>query len=130
VNEQACKYNLGWYRGDIPTAASYLIYVLVPDGLGAFRGTLELERISLSGLPLKKVSAGMKDLASPRRPQDAEGVPLLFEQKLIRGLASKAVMAHNILPTIVPSLRSRAWSQLELTDRQRAILLRAGGVLP
>jgi hypothetical protein len=88
-----------------------------------------LERISGSGLPLEKVPAGMTDLASPRRPEGAEGVPLLLEQKLIRRLASNAVMAHNILPDIVASMRSRGWSQLELTDRQRT-MLRAGGVFP
>lgn len=128
MSEAPRRYNLGWYRKDLATAESYLVYVLVPDGLGAFHGTMELERISWSGLPLGKVAAGAKDLASPRRPEDTDGVPLLVEQKLIRRLASRAAMAHNILPEIVPSLRARGWSQLELTERQRRLLLRAGGV--
>ncbi len=130
MSERPRQYNLGWYRKDVPTAESYLVYVLVPAGLGAFQGNMELERISGSGLPLEKVAAGMKDLASPRRPEDTEGVPLLLEQRLIRRLAAKAVMAHNILPDIVASVGTRTWAQLELTGRQRAILLRAGGVLP
>ena len=128
--ERLKRFNLGWYRGDIATAESYLIYVLVPDWLGSFHGTVELERISASGYLERAVSAASADLASPRRPAEPEGIPLLLEQRLIRAIQVRATRARNTLPEIVPSTTGRGWAKLELTDRQRRQLLRAAGIEP
>jgi len=126
--EKPKKYNLGWYRRDVATAGSYLVYVLVPDWLGSFAGTMEFERISASGLPLPEVRATAGDLASPRRPEDTEGVPLHLEQRLIRALQLKAGRAKNTLPEIVPTTKNQGWSKMPLDEKQRKQLLRAGGI--
>jgi hypothetical protein len=126
--ERPKRYNLGWYRRDIATAASYLVYVLVPDWLGAFPGAMEFERISGSGLAIPKVFASTGDLASPRQAGDPEGVPLLGEQRLIRALQVRATRAHNTLPEIVPSIKSRGWAQMPLDEKQLRQLLRGGGL--
>jgi hypothetical protein len=125
--ERPKRYNLGWYRRDIATAASYLVYVLVPDWLGAFPGAMEFERISGSGLAIPKVFASIGDLASPRRSGDPEGIPLLIEQRLIRALQVRATRAHNTLPEIVPSIKTRGWARLPLDDKQLRKLLLAWG---
>jgi hypothetical protein len=126
--ERPKRYNLGWYRRDVATAGSYLVYVLVPDWLGAFTGAMDFERISGSGLAIPKVSASTSDLASPRRSGDPEGTPLLIEQRLIRAIQVRATRGHNTLPEIVPSTKAREWSQMPLDEKQLRQLLRAGGV--
>jgi len=126
--EKPKKSNLWWYRRAVATAGSYLVYVRVPDWLGSFAGAIEFERISASGLPLPDVRATAGDLASPRRHEDTEGVPLHLEQRLIRALQLKADRARNTLPEIVPTTRNRGLSQMPLDEKQRKQLLRAGGI--
>ena len=126
--ERPKRYQLGWYCRDIATATSYLTYVLVPDWLGAFSGPMEFERISGSGLALPKVRASAGELASPRQAGDPEGAPLLLEQRLIRALQVRATRAHNTLPEIVPSSKTRGWAQFPLDEKQLRKLLLAGGL--
>lgn len=122
-------YNLAWYKPNVPESGRFLVYVLVPVWMGVFAGTVEFEAINSSGRPLPKVRAAMTDLASPRKRDDTEGIGHPLEVQLIRALGIRAGLASHVLPEVVPSSTFRGWSRLVLTEMQRTLLLRAGGVL-
>ena len=122
------SYHLAWHRRHIPECDRFLVYLLVPSWLGIFSGSVELEAINSCGRHLKQEHAVMKDLASPRRPDDTEGIGHPLEVQLIRQLQIRATQAAHILPQVVPTIGTRGWARLQLSERDRSRLLRAGGV--
>ncbi|HYU35526.1 MAG TPA: hypothetical protein VEW48_25510 [Thermoanaerobaculia bacterium] len=130
MTERLPVYHLAWHRRYVPEADRFLVYLLVPVWLGAFGGSIELEPINSCGRPLDKVRTTVKDLASPRRPEDTEGFGHPVETRLIRVLAARAGQAGHILPQIVPSTTFRGWARLELSETERSKLLKAGGAFP
>lgn len=123
-------YNLAWSERNLADCDRFLVYVLVPVWLGVFSGANDFETINSCGRPLEKVRATVKELASPRSREDTEGVGHPLESQLIRVLTVRAGQAGHVLPHLVPSVSFRGWSRLELSERDRDRLLRAGGVLP
>ena len=130
MTERPPVYHLAWHKRHSPEAERFLVYVLVPVWLGSFLGSMELEAINWCGRPLDKIRATVKDLASPRKPGDTEGIGHAIESQLIRALSVRGSQAGYILPQIVPSTSLRGWARLELSEVERGKLLRAGGILP
>lgn len=130
MSEKPAVYNLAWYGPNLPDCDRFLVYVLVPVWLGIFSGANDFESINSCGRPLDKVRATTKELASPRRREDTEGVGHPLEIQLIRALTFRAGQAGHILPQVVPSVAFRGWSRLALSEKDRGRLFRAGGALP
>lgn len=126
---EAARYNLGWHRIDVKRAATELCYVLVPADLDQIIGFVPLQRIRWNGAPEAPLHATAVNLASARLRDDTEGQSHPLEIKLIQILRERAEQAGHSLPEIVPSLRFRDWSRMELSPDEREALLRAGGVV-
>ena len=111
MTKETSRFHLAWHRIDIRRASEGLFYVLVPDWLGIIDGSVDLQRVDHLGRPVGRINSTPRNLASPRRLDDTEGVPHPVERRLIEALRERARRADVILPEIVPTLKSRAWSQ-------------------
>lgn len=129
MTEETSRFHLAWHRIDIRRASEELFYVLVPEWLGIIDGSVDLQRIDHLGKPVGRINSTPRNLASPRRLDDTEGVPHPIERRLIEALRERGQRAGVILPEVVPTPRFRAWSQMELSEAERDMLLRAGGAL-
>ncbi len=129
MTERPRVFHLAWHKRYIPEAERFLVYVLVPAWLGPFLGSMEFEAINWCGRPVDKVRATVKDLASPRKPGDTEGIGHAVESQLLRALSVRASQAGHILPQLVPSTSLRGWARLELSEAEWRKLVLAGGIL-
>jgi hypothetical protein len=129
MTKETSRFHLAWHRIDIRRASEGLFYILVPEWLGIIDGSVDLQRVDHLGKPVGRINSTPRNLASPRRQEDTEGFPHPIERRLIEALRERARRADVILPEIVPTLKSRAWSQMSLSEAEREMLLRAGGAL-
>lgn len=119
------KLNTDFFLSGKPTSEK-LQYALVPVELPA-GGQWYLDRIDLNGRPMGKFPAMPEFLRTLRRPEIEAGTEDPIERRLIEHVKGRALAASHVLPEIVATQRTPAWSKLRLPAQVVAELRRLGG---
>jgi len=119
------KLNTDFFMSGKPTAEK-LQYALVPLELPEGRQWY-LDRIDLNGRPMGRFPAMAELLRTLRRPGIDPGSADPLEIRLIDHLKGRAMAASHVVPEIVPTSRTPAWSKLVLPAHVVTELQRLGG---
>jgi hypothetical protein len=119
------KLNTDFFLSGKPTSEK-LQYALVPVDLAAGEQWY-LERIDLNGRPIGKFPAMPEFLRTLRRPEIEPGTEDPLERRLVEHLKGRALAASHVVPPIVATQRTPAWSKMRLPAQVVAELQRLGG---
>jgi hypothetical protein len=122
------RHNVDVFRTSPSPTSQALAYALIPSHLFSFVEHQRFKTVSDSGRPGADVLASHYELLSLRRPDIPVDQRDVVESHLIQVLVQRAMAAGHVLPPIVPTLKTPAWSKMVLPRDLLGDLRRIGGL--